>query len=255
MIFLKYDAVVLAGSPNDGALKECSTAESEALIKIGQKYMVEYVLDALLSSGMIDQIVVAGSNEQLKSVGGPRVGYTSGGATVIDTLEQGISALGTWAPVLVVSSDIPLLTREAIEDFINACETSQADLYYPIISQTVVESRFPNTKRTYVNLVDGVFTGGNLVLIKPEALQKCAALARAAVELRKKPVKLCQLLGVRVLLKYFLGKLTLTEVETRVSELLGITSKAVISRYPEIGVDVDKPVDLELVLSTLEETA
>ena len=35
------DAVVLAGSPNNGPLRECSTVSHEALIPLGAKTMVE----------------------------------------------------------------------------------------------------------------------------------------------------------------------------------------------------------------------
>jgi hypothetical protein len=35
--------------------------------------------------------------------------------------------------------------------------------------------------------------------------------------------------------------------ERRVSELVGVRGRAVISDYPEIGVDMDKASDLELI--------
>ena len=64
--------------------------------------------------------------------------------------------------------------------------------------------------------------------------------------LRKKPWKLAQLLGFSFMLKFFMQRLSLAELEKRVSQLLGVKGVAIISPYPEIGTDVDKPSDFEL---------
>lgn len=252
---MKIDAVVLAGSPNRGALQGCSSAADEALIKIGRKHMVEYVIDALLAAENVNRIVVAGPKGNLAEIIGPQVSLVDGGETVIETLQRGLELLKSTGPVLVVCSDIPLLTTAAIEDFITRCCEREADFYYPIISQETVKARYPQAQRTYVSLVEGVFTGGNIMLLKPHVLDRLAEVAVEVVKLRKQPVKLCRLLGLKLLLKFFYYKLSISEIEQKVYELLGITGAAVISDYPEIGVDVDKPADLELVMSKLEETA
>lgn len=252
---MNCDAIVLAGSPNEGDLKECSSATEEALIKIGNKYMVEYVVEALKSSSKVNKIVVVGVKEQLAPIFGQDILVAEGGDTAIDTLLKGLAELNSTSPVLVVCSDIPLLTSAAIEDFLNCCSERDADFYYPIIEQQVVEARFPKATRTYVSLLEGVFTGGNIMLVKPQVAEKCASFARLVIQLRKRPVKLCQLLGAKILFKYLIKKLSINEIEERFSDLLQISGAAVISKYPEIGVDVDKPVDLELVLSNLGETA
>jgi len=45
---------------------------------------------------------------------------------------------------------------------------------------------------------------------------------------------------------------SIPELEKRVSKILGINVKAPILPYPELGVDVDKPSDLEFCRSFLE---
>ena len=47
-------------------------------------------------------------------------------------------------------------------------------------------------------------------------------------------------------MEILLGQLTIAEAERRVSQLVGARGSAVITSYAEIGVDVDKPADLEL---------
>lgn len=49
------------------------------------------------------------------------------------------------------------------------------------------------------------------------------------------------------MLKFLLHRLTLSDIELRASELLGFRGKAVVSHYPEIGMDVDKEEDWQLL--------
>jgi len=54
------------------------------------------------------------------------------------------------------------------------------------------------------------------------------------------------------LLKFLTRSLTIAEAEQKASMLLGrIKGVVVVSKYPEVGVDVDKPDDLALALRTL----
>ena len=64
--------------------------------------------------------------------------------------------------------------------------------------------------------------------------------------MRKKPWQLARMFGFVFVVKFFLRQLSLGELEKRASKILGFTSTAIISPYPEIGTDVDKPSDLEL---------
>jgi len=153
--------------------------------------------------------------------------------------------------VLLSTSDIPLLTPQSIEDFINQCQDQEADLYYPIVAKEVVESRFANSPRTYVNLREGMFTGGNVFLLNPAIVEECIPRGEQIIKARKSPMKLCRLVGMMFLLKFLARSITLEEAQDKVSRLLGIRGRVVISGYPEVGVDVDKPSDLELITRTL----
>jgi hypothetical protein len=103
-------------------------------------------------------------------------------------------------------------------------------------------------KRTYVHLKEGTFTGGNLVVIDPAILVKHHLMIQRAVAMRKKPGQLARLLGVRLLIKFLLRTLSIHEIEARVAKMLGFKGAAIICPYPEVGIDVDKPSDLDLVI-------
>lgn len=250
---MKVEAIVLAGASNSGALGSVSDASHEALILLEGRPMIHYVLDALRSAPSIARILVVGPVAFLEKYGGLEgVELHESGSSMVENLQIGIERLKPSGPVLVVTSDIPLLTAEAIEDFVHRCEEVQADIYYPIVSRDVNEARFPGVKRTYVHLKEGVFTGGNMVLIKPEIVASCREMIAKAVAMRKNPVQLSRLLGFAFILKLLLNRLTLREIEERVRIILGFRGVAVISPYPEVGIDVDKPEDLQLVEAVLK---
>lgn len=67
------------------------------------------------------------------------------------------------------------------------------------------------------------------------------------VEYRKTPWKVARVLGLDLLMLLTLGRLLIGEVERRFFELLGIKAVAVISTFPQLADDVDKPSDIEMV--------
>lgn len=245
------DALVLAGSPNSGPLHECSPALYEALIDISGKAMVTYVVEALMFSKTINRIVVVGPRELTEVLPKEVLAVLTAG-DVLDNVTTGLQYLPDAKKVLMVTSDIPMLTSEAVENFLELCKEKIAELYYPIISKETVEKKYPQAKRTYVHLKEGRFTGGNLMLFEPSIIPGCMSKGRKLINARKHPLQLSHFLGIGFLLKFIFGQVRLVEAERRATGLLGIKGSVVISPYAEIGVDVDKPSDLALAFQQLK---
>lgn len=243
-----YDAIILAGGENNKRLIACTPYCFEALIEIAGKPMVTFVAEALAASSHVDRIFVLGPAAKLRSCPFPPNTYIlDGGETIIETIRLGMAALDHSRKVLVATADIPLLTAEAVNHFVAQCAISEADLYYPVVPREVNERYYPGNKRTYVRLREGVFTGGNLFLVQPAIVERCAKVAEKIIANRKNPLVLCHMLGWSFVARFLCGALSLPAVEKRASELLGVKGAVVLSPYPELGIDVDKPSDLELV--------
>jgi len=246
-----YDAIILAGGENSEHLSKFSSQSYEAMIEIAGKPMVTFVADALAASPQVDRIFIMGPIPHLQKCGFPEnVVLLEGGYTLLETIQLGMKALGHENKVLVVTADIPLLTPNAIADFFTQCDKEEADLYYPIVSKEINNKFYPSSKRTYVRFKDGTYTGGNIFLVNPKIVPQCLLVAERLINNRKNPFKLCCILGWGFVLQFLLGTLSLTKVKERVATLLGITGAVVQSPYPELGIDVDKPSDLELVRTT-----
>lgn len=247
-----YDAIILAGGQNSERFRQFSPQRYEAMIDIAGKPMVTFVAEALAASGYVDRIFILGPVAELETCQLPeRVIPLEGGSTILQTIQIGIKALGHQRKTLIATGDIPLLTHSAVNDFITRCAELEADLYYPIIGKQVNNTRYPGAKRTYVRLKEGTFTGGNIFLVNPAILPNCMAIAEKIIENRKHPFKLAQMLGWSFVMQFLLGTLSLYRIQQRVSELLEINGAVVFSDYPELGLDVDKPSDLELVRGTM----
>ncbi len=246
-------ALILAGAPNEGKLRESSPVAWEALIKVGSKTLLEHVLNALKGSSNIEQIVIVGPMGAIREELGEDedVLIVESGDSFLDNILIGLHILKGVPKVLIVTSDIPLLTPEAVDDFLERSYGKEADIYYPVISKDRVDEVYPGTKRTYVRLADGIFTGGNIGLVSPEALIRCQDLAEKAFQMRKKPLQLGRMLGINYMFKFLLGTLTLNDILGRIEKHFGLKGEVIMTPYPQIGVDVDKPEDLELARSFL----
>ncbi len=251
---MEIDVLILAGGRNRGKLKKYSATDYEALIRMNNIPMVEYVILAVKKAAKTGKIAVVGPKEKLESSINEKVDLiVETTNSMVDNIEKGVDELAPEKYVLIATSDIPLISADMVDAFISFCQNKQADIYYPIISKEKTREKFPDSEKTYVRLRDGSYTGGNIVIIKPEVLGGILEILKKVMLCRKKPWKLSRLLGLRFLLKLLVGKLSLTEIEDRVTEIIGHNSISVKMDYPEIGFDVDKPGDLGIMNEYIKE--
>ncbi len=249
---MKIDAIILAGALNNNGLQSCAIEKYEALIKIGGKPMVEYVVEAVNGAHLLDKKILIGPIEDLNYLKKDVEFLISSGETMIDSICAGLNICQDSDYILIVTSDIPLIRSFMIDDFIKqSLGTGQSEIYYPIVSKECNESKYPGVERTYVKLNAQEFTGGNLALIKPAIIDDLLTMFTKMITWRKKPWKLSQLLGVKMVWKYFFGQLQLNDVEQRFSEVVNHQAKAVKINYPEIGIDIDKKSDLNLIKAAI----
>lgn len=233
------NAVILAGSSKDEKLPD------KAFIKINGKYMISYVIEALRGSGQIEKIAVVGDSKKLKEkqIEGIDIIVEQSG-NIMDNVISGIQPFINDRRILILTCDIPMLTKEAVSDFIAQSEATGADLCYPIVKKEDNERKFPDAKRTYARIKEGTFTGGNIFYANPAIIGELVDSAKQFVAFRKKPWKLGRLLGIKILFLFALGRISIPQLEEKVSELFNIKAKAIISVYPEIGNDIDKDEDV-----------
>ncbi len=241
------DAVVLAG----GNAKGLANVPAKGLVPINGRPMVEYVVDALSRCEDIGRICVVIPVEYSFNGLSKKVGVNVASGSLPAVAKAGLDFLQAKEPVLMLSADIPLITPEAVSDFLKKCSTKKAEFYYPIVRYGKSEKQFPSVKRTYARVKEGRFTGGNIMLVNPKFINRNFGLIERIYELRKQPLKIAQILGFSFLLKFILGMLTISQLEGRIGQMTNAVCVAIETPYVEIGVDVDKESDLQLVTVTL----
>ena len=255
------DAVILGG----GSLKDTGAADApvssaatgKALLKLDGREMIEYIIDALDGIKRIRRTIIVAPDSALNSSWAGRVNAVI--PTVGSAIDNGVTAInylkdhgpGLSKYTLFMTCDIPLITTEAIDDFLDRCLASDDDVYYPVIRKEVIEAKYPETKRTYASLRDGTITGGNFALMEPEIILANLKLLEDAYAARKSVVKVFRLLGVKFIVKYLAHTLSIKDIEQRVNKIVNAKTKVIVTPYPEAGIDVDKPADIELVTKVL----
>ena len=244
----EWNALVLGGGDPGEALATAHGVSVKPLIDLGGRPMGQYVLEALRGSSRVKRVAYVGPltppMRALVDLEVPDAGR------LIANLESGLRALGEQRRVLVATADIPLVTGAMLGEMLSAAP--EAGLVYPIVRREVCEAAFPGVKRTYAKLKEGAFTGGNVFLLDPALALRFLPKIEQLLALRKRPAALAGLIGWPVLLKLLAGRLTLGELERRVSAILGAEVRALISEHAAIGTDVDKEGDLALALARLE---
>ena len=249
---MAVDAIVLAGAPADPDMQPVGGSSSRAMVEIGPKTMLQWVVDALEDAESVGRIIAVGevAADGLDEVVPPAGHF-------LENMVHGLDACGTDGPVLILSSDIPLVTGDAVVDFVERALASGGEMCYPIIPKDACLAKYPQMKRTYLKTKEGTFTGGNMVLLSPAFLQRNEREIARAYAARKKPFALARTIGLGILLRALLAQLLfpallpIPMLERALSEMLGGRVVAIITSYVEIGEDVDKVADLEAVRAIL----
>ena len=162
------EAIVLGGAPNSGPIRTIDDAPYEAGIKINDRPMIEFVLDVLEAMDEIEKIAVVIPEGLIEPGKWSKVTLMSPCATMIDSLLQAVNHLQSREHVLVLASDIPLITKEALRDFFSSCSQRQAAVYYPFVLNQRWE-KYPGVKELMF-AKDNIVTGGNVILIEAQTI-------------------------------------------------------------------------------------
>lgn len=250
------DALVTAGgTPAPGEpLYEVSEGRPKALIDIAGKAMAQWVLDAVGGASRVDRVVLVGVSPDSGLTCGKPIEFVPDQGGMLDNIKAGIDHIlrtnrGAHH-VLVVSSDIPGITPEMVNWTVDTSMQTNDDLYYSVIERATMESRYPGSKRSYVRLKDVEVCGGDMNVIRA-TLAGDEGLWERLVAARKNAMKQAALVGPDILFLVLIGQLSLHSAESKISKRLKLRGRVVLSPFAEIGMDVDKPFQLELMRQDL----
>jgi len=292
------DAVVLAGTHKN--LRRLIAGRNKAFLDVAGQQLVRYVINALLDVQHIDRIFVVGPPEEL-------LGALAGLPARVKVIAQrGEMLSNCWAgieasedshrfskdipvaerPLLVISSDLPLVTGPSVDDFIRRCAKAEQESETPLamlvgvvdepgVTPFYPENDKPGIKRPFVELAGGRLRLANIYVARPRQLAHQEILQtgfayRKAKDWRNVVVLIYKFfrrphgwhsawLTMRVQLTLMLSKRkgrlyrwlkagnTESRVEKSFSEVLGGSVKIIVSPYGGLSLDVDDPQDYKVL--------
>jgi CTP:molybdopterin cytidylyltransferase MocA len=249
----RYTALLLAGSrgPAD-PVAAAAGLPHKALVPVAGRPMLLRVVDTLHRCPEIDRIVLcvqeAGLVNRLPelaaAVAAGEIATMEAAASPARSVLAALERLPGALPLLVVTADHPLLTPEMVRHFLGALEG--ADAAAAVASEAVIASAYPDTRRTYIRLKGGAYSGCNLFAFSAADASAAARFWTKVERYRKQPWRLFAAAGPRALLSFLFGRIDLEGAADRLSRLLGLRLRVVALPFAEAAMDVDKPSDLAL---------
>ena len=246
-------AVVLAGGRRSEPVARALGLPHKALTPVAGKPAVRWVVEALQAAELVGPVVVATELEEVAQAlpEGVAVARPTGGS-MLDTILAGLGQFPEAERVLLCTSDLPLLTPAAVDDFARRALDSEAEFCYSIVRGARLEAGSSAASRTMVALRDGACTGGNVFCVSRRFLEEGGPWVNAAFAGRKNPVKLASLLGFGFVWGLLWRRLTLPQIVEHAQKKIGMALMVVDSEYPEVCFDIDKPGQVGVAEAMIE---
>src|SRR4030042_3300149 len=130
------DAVGTAGGipQPDELIYSYTQGKPKAMLDIGGKPMVQWVLDALSDAKRVEKVVLIGLTEESGVTCSKPISFIPNRISMIENLLAGINKVMDINPsatqVLLVSSDIPGITSDMVDWEVETTMQYDADLFY-----------------------------------------------------------------------------------------------------------------------------
>lgn len=300
------DAVVLAGT--DSNPKRMIEGKNKSFLEVGGKVLVSRVVEELLAAPGVGNIFVVGPTARLRET-------LSGLPADVIIVEQSGSMLSNiWAavyaadtlhreltgeddptrPMLIISSDLPLVSHEAVQDFIRRCAreedrlSTKFGMMAGVAEEVSLRPFYPEQAkigihRPYVNYSDCRIRLANIYIGRPHILKNHQFLETGFAHRKAEKVKNVVLLAwnflsqrggfraawitLRLQLTLMASKKKgwwyrwlkagnkLTDTEKTSGDVLGGAVRIVIIPYGGLSLDVDNDEDYRVLSERYSEWA
>ncbi len=250
-------AIISAGGfpKPDESLYNLTRGGNKALLDLCGKPMIQWVLDALSGSVLIDHVILVGLplNSSLNCKHPLTLIENQG--DMIENIRAGAEEIlrqdSSDQISLLISSDIPAITSKMIDWMVKAVEDQPYEVFYSVVERKVMEKRYPQSRRTYTRLKDMEFCGGDVHALRPSIVNRNNPLWERILAARKNPLKQAWLVGIDTLFYFLTRQMNLEQAAVFLSKKLGIKGKALVLPFAEMGMDVDKTFQYEIILKDL----
>lgn len=261
------DVVILASGVNHISLYEGYEPGYKALIPFHGKASIRYVLEALDTVASIGRVCVEGPVEALRAeladrLADRRIELVPGGESFLDSVVIGLEHFRSSRRVLFVTADLPLLTPDAVTEFLAGAAAADPQgagkLFVSVVPKDAFTGSFARPTKPFNGYRGMPVCHGNLFAADPRLLDMPNVRRKidAMYAGRKSAVTTTLALGLDIALVYMLGVeilhlIRLEPMARYVSRRFGFGIVPVVVRRPEITEDVDEAEDYDFVRAHL----
>ena len=233
-------------------LYELTQGKPKAILDIAGKPMIQWVLDAVSEVKSVGRVTVVGLDGSIELSCGKPLTLLPNHGNMIENIRAGLQSILEKNPnaeyVMTVASDIPLVTGEMLDWFIERTKQTRHELYINMVTRQVFEARFPGIKRR-------AYRVGNLELraavdisiVQPKIILQTNGAPERLQQARGNTWGQLNFMGFDTLFLLMLRRLDLDTFIKRLSKKHGVDLRTFICPYPEITWDVDEPLHLEIM--------
>lgn len=263
------DVVVLASGVNQISLYDGYEPGAKALIPFHGRASIRYVLDAVTATPGIGRICVEGPRDALAAELAPelaagRVEVADGGESFLASVVLGLEHFRTSRRVLFVTGDLPLLTSDAVTEFLAGIAAAdprgEGRLWVSAVPKDAFTGPYARPTKSFNGYRGMPVCHGNLFAADPRLLEIPGVRDKidAMYAGRKSAVTTTLALGLDIALVYMFGVeilhlIRLEPMARYVSRRFGFGIVPVVVRRPEITEDVDEAPDYAFVNERLAE--
>ncbi len=261
---ITLDAVVMAGGLRG----------RNALKKINDKHIVCYVVEALVNSNYIKNVVVVGKRktEQIinQSFKGKNVVGVSNYGNILNNAEIGVEILdsiGTKKDYkLFITGDLPFIEEKHIDCFVDKCkhDFGNHDLFFSVVEDYLLHGYEKDgaVKKKYFKTVEGNFVTGNMLICNVDNFRNKEYVKTAYMlrNMKKFRTKLAWCIRFpytvpKLLIKYLLNDVSFDYLKNVISSISGTRFSLVKLDCAEPAIDVDGWRDYNRVRNYLEDSS
>jgi GTP:adenosylcobinamide-phosphate guanylyltransferase len=245
------DCVVLAGGrpePRDSLWPE-TQGRPKALIELAGRPMIRWVLDAIEGSRHVDRILVVGLDAPPDAGGG--IEYLADRGSLVANLYAGIGLVRPDRPAAFCWSDIPLITGPMLDRFIEATPNPELDVNAGLVAKAAIQKRYPGADDLWLRFTEGRFIAADFGVFHPRHAARLRPHLEALAPQRKQAFRQALYVGLPVMLRFALGRLSMDGLERRLERRFGLRCRISVAEDPELGLDVDNPANLAICRKAL----
>ena len=246
-------AIITAGGvpQPDEPLYSYTEGQNKALLDVGGKPMVQWVIDALSGSSKIENIVIVGLDQSNGLTATKPLHFLPSHGRILDNIKAGTQKAVELDPdaelLIIASADIPAVTSEMVDWLIQEAQEKDVDIFYTAVERASMEARFPNANRSFIKLKGMEICGGDMNAVKVKAVTHNESMWNKLEATRKNALQQAALLGFDTLFLVLFRIVDIEGAARKIANRLGITGYGALSPYAEIAMDVDKPHQLEIL--------